>query len=125
MSPSIVVIAVIAVFAAIALFEVVASRRRRRDRTRDLESHKRSIVSLCHELRTPLNAMAGSLSVLQSRSLDVRQHAIEVIERNVRIEADLIDQLLSESRHLSRPAAEAGPNSVGQTPDAPLAPPER
>jgi signal transduction histidine kinase len=61
------------------------------------------LATLSHELRTPLNAILGWVSMLRNRSLsaDQRAHAIEVIERNTRHQAQLVEDLLDVSRILA------------------------
>jgi PAS domain S-box-containing protein len=58
------------------------------------------LATLSHELRTPLTAMLGWLSMLRGRRLDKKttEHAIETIERNTRIQAKLIEDLMDVSR---------------------------
>jgi CheY-like chemotaxis protein len=53
-----------------------------------------------HELRTPLNAIFGWVSLLRTGTLDEarRGHALDVIERNTRAQAQLIEDLLDMSR---------------------------
>jgi two-component system, chemotaxis family, CheB/CheR fusion protein len=55
---------------------------------------------LSHELRTPLSAMLGWVRLLRSGRLDAGQsaHAIEVIERNMMVQARLIGDILDVSR---------------------------
>src|SRR5207248_1468454 len=55
---------------------------------------------LSHELRTPLTAILGWLSIMRSQPLDTKitEHAIETIERNARIQAQLIEDLVDVSR---------------------------
>jgi signal transduction histidine kinase/CheY-like chemotaxis protein len=56
-----------------------------------------------HELRTPLNAILGWTSIL-ARDLENRQtleHGLRIIERNARIQAKLIDDILDVSRIIS------------------------
>jgi len=56
-----------------------------------------------HELRTPLNAILGWASIL-SRDLDSRQtveHGLRVIERNAKVQAKLIEDILDVSRIIS------------------------
>jgi signal transduction histidine kinase/ActR/RegA family two-component response regulator len=57
-----------------------------------------SVVS--HELRTPLNVIQGWLWQLKKpdASLEVRQRAIEIIERNVALQARLVEDLLESSK---------------------------
>jgi signal transduction histidine kinase/DNA-binding response OmpR family regulator len=58
------------------------------------------LAVLSHELRTPLSAMAGWAHLLRAGELDEaeRERAIEVIERNLKIQTQLIDELLDMSR---------------------------
>lgn len=53
-----------------------------------------------HELRTPLTAMLGWASMLRSGTLDEARagRALEVIERNTKLLAQLIDDLIDLSR---------------------------
>jgi PAS domain S-box-containing protein len=57
------------------------------------------LATLSHELRTPLSAVLSWAQVLQMRATDpeVRQ-GVEVIQRNARMQAQLIDDLLDLSR---------------------------
>jgi PAS domain S-box-containing protein len=59
-----------------------------------------AIVS--HELRSPLNPILGWATLLRSRQLNHQQteRALEVIERNAQIQAQLINDLLDVSRIL-------------------------
>lgn len=58
------------------------------------------LATLSHELRTPLNAMLGWISMLRAGRVreDRRAGALEVIERNDRTQARLIEDLLDVSR---------------------------
>jgi len=58
------------------------------------------LAVLSHELRTPLNAMLGWLQMLRTGSVrdDRRAHALDIVERNARSQAQLIDDLLEMSR---------------------------
>ncbi|MBD1913964.1 MULTISPECIES: ATP-binding protein [unclassified Leptolyngbya] len=55
-----------------------------------------------HELRTPLNSILGWSQALRSRKFDatVTERALETIERNARLQTQLIDNLLDISRLL-------------------------
>ena len=55
------------------------------------------LATLSHELRTPLNAILGWIQILKEDPADVNE-AIPVIERNVRLQAQLIEDLLDMSR---------------------------
>ena len=58
------------------------------------------LATLSHELRTPLNAMLGWVRILRNPRLDEAQkaHAVDVIERNARLQTELINDLLDVSR---------------------------
>ena len=59
------------------------------------------LATASHELRTPLNAIAGWVHVLQTGAVaDANQHrqALDAIDRNVRIQTRLIEDLLDVSR---------------------------
>lgn len=60
------------------------------------------LAMLSHELRTPLNPILGWVSLLRSRPLDkaTRARALETIERNAKVQAELIEDLLDVSRIL-------------------------
>jgi PAS domain S-box-containing protein len=58
------------------------------------------VATVSHELRTPLNAIFGWVAMLKMGSLDEpgRVKALEVIERNTRVQAQLIEDLLDMAR---------------------------
>jgi signal transduction histidine kinase/DNA-binding response OmpR family regulator len=58
------------------------------------------IATLSHELRTPLNAIVGWTQVLRSRlpATGSSGRALESIERNARLQAHLVDELLDVAR---------------------------
>ncbi len=58
------------------------------------------LATLSHELRTPLNAILGWARLLAGGHLDEAgtRRAIEIIERNTRVQAKLIEDLLDISR---------------------------
>ena len=58
------------------------------------------LATLSHELRTPLNAIMGWTSLLRTGQLDAEtmDHALVVIERNAKTQAQLIEDLLDVSR---------------------------
>ncbi|MFL9458983.1 ATP-binding protein [Tolypothrix bouteillei VB521301_2] len=61
------------------------------------------LAVLSHELRSPLNPILGWSKLLRNRKLDEAKtnYALEIIERNVSVLAQLIDDLLDVSRILS------------------------
>ena len=58
------------------------------------------LATLSHELRTPLNAMLGWITILRAGKIrpERRADALEVIERNAKNQAHLIEDLLDVSR---------------------------
>lgn len=62
----------------------------------------RFLAILSHELRSPLNPILGWSRLLLSRNLDeaTTQRALDAIERNARLQAQMIDDLLDISRIL-------------------------
>ena len=58
------------------------------------------LATLSHELRTPLNAIVGWTELLQRGALGPEQmrHAVEVIGRNAKLQAQLIEDILDVSR---------------------------
>jgi PAS domain S-box-containing protein len=61
------------------------------------------LATLSHELRTPLNAIVGWTQLLRVGALDEveAQRAIETIDRNARVQAQLIEDILDVSRIIS------------------------
>jgi PAS domain S-box-containing protein len=61
------------------------------------------LATLSHELRTPLHAILGWTHLLRERTLspDAQQRAIEVIRRNAKAQAQLVEDLLDVSRIVS------------------------
>jgi signal transduction histidine kinase/CheY-like chemotaxis protein len=61
------------------------------------------LAVVSHELRTPLNAIVGWAEMLRSGKLegDIATHAIEIIDRNAKTQAQLIDDILDVSRIIS------------------------
>ncbi|MEP0910682.1 response regulator [Leptolyngbya sp. GB1-A1] len=60
------------------------------------------LAVLSHELRSPLNPILGWAKILQTKQQDKAktQYALETIERNARLQAQLIEDLLDVSRIL-------------------------
>ena len=65
------------------------------------------LATLSHELRTPLNAILGWSQMLRLSTMSEsdRQRGLEIIERNARVQAQLIEDLLDMSRITSGQAA--------------------
>jgi two-component system CheB/CheR fusion protein len=93
--------------AVMAFIDVNAHRQlenameRRTDELERVSTMKDEFLAvLSHELRTPLSAMLGWTRLLRLGQLDQERsaHAVEVIERNVVLQARLIDDLLDVSR---------------------------
>jgi signal transduction histidine kinase/CheY-like chemotaxis protein len=61
------------------------------------------LATLSHELRTPVNAITGWTQILRSGQLDAAgvQRALDVIERNARLQGQLIGDLLDVSGIIS------------------------
>ncbi len=61
------------------------------------------LATLSHELRTPLNAIQGWATLLRERRAKPEDYdrGLETIERNVRIQAQIINDLLDMSRIIS------------------------
>jgi PAS domain S-box-containing protein len=58
------------------------------------------LATLSHELRTPLNSILGWARLLRTRNLDqnTTARALETIERNAKLQAQLIEDILDVSR---------------------------
>ena len=61
------------------------------------------LATLSHELRTPLNAIQGWAALLRQRDVSSRtiERGLETIERNVRAQAQIVNDLLDMSRIIS------------------------
>jgi signal transduction histidine kinase/DNA-binding response OmpR family regulator len=81
--------------ASMALRDLLFREAREANRLKD-----EFLAVLSHELRTPLSAMLGWTQLLRTGKLDERngERAIEIIERNLKIQTQLIDELLDMSR---------------------------
>jgi PAS domain S-box-containing protein len=99
----------------VAIFEDISSRKlfeleraeilaREREARREAEAANRLkdefLATLSHELRTPLNAIMGWVSMLKQPALDEaqRERAMEIIERNLRSQQQLIADILEVSQ---------------------------
>jgi PAS domain S-box-containing protein len=61
------------------------------------------LATLSHELRTPLNAVLGWVTILRARQLLDQEltQGLEAIDRNARVQAQIIEDLLDMSRIIS------------------------
>src|SRR5271169_5795326 len=61
------------------------------------------LATLSHELRTPLNAVLGWATALRARhfSTEELEQGLETIERNARVQAQIVEDLLDMSRIIS------------------------
>ncbi len=81
---------------------LVSERAARADAERATRLKDEFVATLSHELRTPLNAIVGWASILRTdrRPASVTQ-GIEVIERNAKAQAQMVEDLLDMSRIVS------------------------
>jgi PAS domain S-box-containing protein len=79
----------------LARAEASATESEQASRTKD-----QFIATLSHELRSPLNVMLGWTRMLRSATLDTdaRTRGLDVLDRSVRLQSQLIDDLLDVSR---------------------------
>ena len=58
------------------------------------------LATLSHELRTPLNAMLGWVQLVRVHADDheLRDHALEIVERNARTQVQIVADMLDVSR---------------------------
>lgn len=89
------IIVQLAQLASIAIENTLYSEAREANRLKD-----EFLATLSHELRTPLNAMLGWSQMLRRGVLNeaATARALAIIERNVKAQAQLVDELLDVSR---------------------------
>ena len=85
----------LAQMASIAIENTLYAEEREANRLKD-----EFLATLSHELRTPLNAILGWTQLLRAGPVDNgdMDHGLEVIERNVKSQSRLIEDLLDVSR---------------------------
>ncbi len=83
--------------------QLVREQEARRAAERENEIKDHFLATLSHELRSPLTPILGWTTLLRSGHLGPEEtpRALEVIERNARLQAQLIDDLLDVSRIVS------------------------
>jgi PAS domain S-box-containing protein len=88
-----------------AELEKEEAHRREREARREAEAANRLkddfLATLSHELRTPLNAILGWTHLLRWGPPDAASRAAEVIERQARMQAQMISDMLDVSRIVS------------------------
>jgi PAS domain S-box-containing protein len=84
---------------------LAAEREARAEAERHSRMKDEFLATLGHELRTPLNAVMGWASVLKDRKTvntpEELAHGLAVIERNAKLQGQLIEDLLDMSRIIS------------------------
>ena len=90
---------------SLSLHETLARERHARAQAERADRAKEEMLAVVsHELRTPLNAIQGWLHVLRRRRADdaaLLGRAIEVIQRNLDTQVQLVDDLLDTARIVS------------------------
>jgi len=90
---------------SLSLNETLASERQARAEAERADRAKDEMLAVVsHELRTPLNAIQGWLHVLRRRRADdgaLLDRAIDVIQRNLDTQVQLVDDLLDTARIVS------------------------
>lgn len=89
--------------AAVAIENVRLFERERRARAAAEEASRMKdefLATVSHELRTPLTSMLGWVYMLRSSGLNEegRLRALETIERNAKLQAQIVDDILDVSR---------------------------
>ena len=84
--------------------QLLDSEREARSRAEQASRMKdQFLATLSHELRTPLNAVLGWAHILRTGKLqeDELKQGLDTIERNARVQAQIIEDLLDMSRIIS------------------------
>ncbi len=84
------------------LFESETEAREEAEKSNRLKDEFLSVIS--HELRTPLNSIAGWTKILQGKSVTehTRKRALQTIEKNIRNQSKLVEELLNFSEITSQ-----------------------
>ena len=85
---------------------MAVTRRKQAEFARLADAHEANelkdqfLATLSHELRTPLNAILGWIQVLEHdlSSPDRVRHAMDIVKRNAKLQAQLIEDILDVSR---------------------------
>lgn len=80
---------------------LLASEQKARENAENANHAKDEfIANVSHELRTPLNSIAGWSRILQSANIspDTKKQALQTIDRNLRIQTKIIEDLLDFSQ---------------------------
>jgi PAS domain S-box-containing protein len=88
---------------------MAVTRRKEAEFARLADAHEANqlkdefLATLSHELRTPLNAILGWIDMLERDDLSPGRvrHALDVVKRNARLQAQLIEDILDVSRIIS------------------------
>jgi signal transduction histidine kinase/ActR/RegA family two-component response regulator len=81
---------------------LVSERAARSEAERATKLKDEFVATLSHELRTPLNAIVGWAGILRAdRRGETIKQGVEVIERNAKLQAQMIEELLDMSRIIS------------------------
>jgi PAS domain S-box-containing protein len=112
--------AAMAIENALALKETEDARARERELRDEAEFANRAkdefLATVSHELRTPLNAILGWTVTLRRRNeREDIDRALAIVERNARLQAKLVEDVLDISRTISgKLVLNLGPTSVAE-----------
>jgi len=92
------------VAAGVRMQELADDAQRARDEA-EAANHAKDefLAALSHELRTPLNAILGWIHILRNRAMTgvAAERALEIVERNAKLQSQLIADLLQVSQIIS------------------------